>query len=112
LAQPLSPGRCRLAPGTVCGTPGRSRLGLRYQHLGPHPGPSALTYAHTESLFSAWWSLVSGPWHATWWPHLDTERYRLVSSALGPASSSHVFGTDWRTEPMHPGSVLLDLPAF
>ena len=46
LAQPLSPGRCRLAPGTVSGAPGSSRLGLRHQHMGPHPGPSALKYAH------------------------------------------------------------------
>src|SRR5262249_33717558 len=42
LAQPLSPGRCRLAPGTISDAPGSRRLGLRYQHLGPHPGPSAL----------------------------------------------------------------------
>ncbi len=104
--------RCRLAPGTVSGAPGSSRLGLRYQYLGPHPGPSALTYAHTESLFSARWSLMSGPWHDTWWPYPVAERYRLVPSILGVAPSSYLFGTDRWAEPMHSGSVLLDLPAL
>ena len=43
----FAPGGCGLAPGTVSGAPGSSRLGLRHQHMGPHPGPSALKYAHT-----------------------------------------------------------------
>ena len=46
LARPFSAGRCRLAPGTVSGAPGSSRVGLCDQYLGPHQGPSALIYAH------------------------------------------------------------------
>src|SRR5215510_3570218 len=112
LAQPLSAGRGRLALSTISGAPGSSRLGLRSQHLGPHPGPSALKYAHTESLFSTRWSLVSGYWHGAWWPHPVAERYRLVPGALGVAPGSYLFGTDRWAEPMHSGSVLLDLPAL
>src|SRR5262249_22209492 len=112
LAQPRSPCRCRLAPGTVSGPPGSSRLGLRYQYLGPHPGSSALKHAYTESLFSARWSLMSGSWYDTWWPYPGAKGYRLVPGILGVAPSPYLFGTDRWAEPMHFGRVLLDLPAL
>ena len=107
----LSPGRCRLAPGTVSGAPGSSRLGLRYQYLGPHPGPSALNMPTLSRCFLRGGLLCLAIGMIPGGLIL-LQKGRLVPNTLGVAPSSYLFGTDRWAEPMHFGRVLLDLPAL
>src|SRR5215471_2936356 len=99
-----------MALGSGSRIAGGSRLGLCGEHLGPHPRPSALGYANTQSLLSAWGFLVPGTGPIAGWDHLAAERHRLAAVGLGFAPSPYVPGLDRRDKSVYSRRMLLDFP--